>query len=153
MAAAGLEAIWVKRAKSGVMDQVESATLEAGSGIEGNADRGGKRQVTIIAAEAWREMMAELGADLDPSARRANLMVHGLRLADTRGRMLRIGACQLRVNGETRPCGLMEKTFPGLQQAMDPDWRGGIYCEVLVGGSIQVGDTAAWEEDDDAAAS
>ena len=43
-----LEAIWIKRAKRGVMDPVSRATLVADRGITGNANQGGRRQVTII---------------------------------------------------------------------------------------------------------
>ena len=77
-----LEAIWIKRARLGPMDQVERASLVAGRGIEGNADQGRRRQVTIIARETWNRLMEELGASVDPSGRRANLMVSGLDLED-----------------------------------------------------------------------
>ena len=79
-----LEAIWIKRARLGPMDPVEGASLLAGRGIEGNADQGRRRQVTIIARETWDRLMEELDASLDPSARRANLMVSGLDLEESR---------------------------------------------------------------------
>ena len=43
-----LKAIWVKRAHRGKMDAAHAVHLEAGRGIVGNANQGGKRQVTII---------------------------------------------------------------------------------------------------------
>jgi MOSC domain-containing protein YiiM len=141
-----LERIWLKRAKRGPMDPVNEATLVAGSGLARNADQGGRRQVTIISAERWKEMMAELGRDLDPSTRRANLMVSGLELADTRERVLRVGGCRLRVNGETRPCERMDEASQGLRAIMTPHWRGGIYAEVLDDGIIEIGDAVVWEE-------
>ena len=141
-----LEAIWIKRAKRGKMDPAASATLLAGRGLVGNADQGSKRQVTIIEREAWEAMMAELEGDVPPSARRANLMVSGLRLAASRGRVLRVGACRLRVGGETRPCERMDEALPGLRETMKPDWRGGVFCEVLDDGEIRVGDPVGWED-------
>jgi MOSC domain-containing protein YiiM len=141
-----LEAIWIKRAKRGKMDPAAAATLLAGRGLVGNADQGRKRQVTVIEREAWEAMMAELEGDLPPSARRANLMLSGLRLAGTRGRILRIGGCRLRVGGETRPCERMDEALPGLRETMKPAWRGGVFCEVLDDGEIRVGDAAGWED-------
>ncbi|MBI4602417.1 MAG: MOSC domain-containing protein [Planctomycetes bacterium] len=140
-----LETIWVKRAHRGPMDRREQALLVAGAGLEGNANQGGKRQVTVIGLERWREAEAELGGDLDPALRRANLLVSGTSLAESAGRVLRVGAARLRVRGETRPCERMDEARPGLRAALRRDWGGGIYAEVLEGGEVRVGDPVTWE--------
>ena len=140
-----LECIWLKRAKTGPMDPVDAATLLAGEGLQGNANRGGRRQVTIISRARWAELNIELGADIPPTARRANLMISGIDLEKTRGRILRVGATRLHINGETRPCERMEEAHPGLQEAMRERWGGGVFAEVLDGGQIAVGDAAEWE--------
>ena len=98
--AARLERIWSKRAHRGPMDPVDAATLVEGKGVEGSASFGSYRQVTIIALERWLAMMAELGADVDPSARRADLMVSGLDLERSRDRLVNVGSCLLRIGGE-----------------------------------------------------
>jgi MOSC domain-containing protein YiiM len=139
-----LEAIWVKRMKRGVMDPVRSAELRAGRGLAGNANQGGRRQVTLIEQEVWEELMTGAGAALDPAARRANLMVRGIGLADSRGRILQIGGCRIRIFGETEPCERMDEALPGLRQRMVPDWRGGAFGEVLDDGTITVGDPVVW---------
>ena len=140
-----LDAIWLKRFKQGPMDPAEAAHLEPGVGLAGNANRGGRRQVTIISAERWKAICDGLAADIPPSTRRANLMVSGLDLENTRGRVLRIGTARLRINGETRPCWQMEEAHTGLQAAMDPHWGGGAFAEVLDGGEIGTGDSVEWE--------
>ena len=88
--------------------------------------------------------MSELGAAAPTAARRANLVLRGLPLAGSRGRELALGACRLRILGETKPCERMDEAVPGLRRLMFPDWRGGAFAEVLAGGPIRVGDPAEW---------
>ena len=138
-----LEAIWVKRVRRGVMDAAQAAELVAGRGLVGNANQGGRRQVTIIEQEAWQTMRKGLHAELSPAARRANLMVSGLDLRRSRGYILQIGESLLQIGGETRPCERMEEALPGLREAMSIEWRGGVYATVVRGGAIRVGDPVA----------
>jgi MOSC domain-containing protein YiiM len=140
-----VEVIWLKRAHRGPMDRVEEATLVAGQGISGSADRSRRRQVTLLESEAWVASMAELGVQRDPSLRRANILLTGLRLAHTRGRVLAIGDTRLAIGGELTPCERMDEAAPGLQAALRPDWRGGVFALVMVGGVIRVGDSVRWD--------
>ncbi len=139
-----LEAIWIKRFKSGPMDQQASATLIANRGIVGNADQGRKRQVTIIAQERWAALMAATGATLDPAARRANLLVSGIDLINSRGKVLQIGPVRIQIHNETRPCERMDQAHPGLRDAMKAEWGGGAFGIVLDDGAISVGDPVQW---------
>ena len=140
-----LTAIFIKRAHGGRMDAHLSAVLEPGHGLVGNADRGGRRQITLLSQERWGELIQEVGASLGPEARRANLLISSIDLENTRGRILRVGSCRLRIGGETRPCEQMEDAAAGLQEAMRQHWGGGAFAEVLDGGSIAVGDAVSWE--------
>jgi hypothetical protein len=87
------------------MDARVTATLEAGRGLAGNADRGGRRQVTLLAQERWADLMQQVGVSLGPDARRAKPDSLGNR-SDTRDafcgrRRLRIGGkASLRADGE-----------------------------------------------------
>ena len=66
------------------MDLKEEVDMVAQRGIKDNANQGGRRQVTIIEKEIWEQMMGELGASLDPSSRRANLLISGHPLINSR---------------------------------------------------------------------
>lgn len=130
------------------MDPAARATLRAGKGLAGNADQGGRRQVTIIDRGTWDDVTGELQDHVDPASRRANLLVSGVSLAGSRGRVLRIGGCRLRINGETRPCHHMDEAHAGLRRALAEPWRGGAFAEVLDDGEIEVGVRVEWVEED-----
>ena len=144
-----VERLWVKRAHRGAMDARDAIELVAGRGVEGSADRGGRRQVTILEREVWDTLMRELGSDAGPEARRANVLVAGIDLRASRGRVLRLGAARVRIAGEVKPCERMEEAVVGLRALMRPDWRGGAFGEVLDGGIVEVGDAVVWEDTSD----
>jgi MOSC domain-containing protein YiiM len=144
MSGGHLVALWIKRMRRGPMDPVESAVLRAGCGIVGNADQGGRRQVTLIEDAVWDQFMRRLAASLPTSTRRANLVLAGVRLCESRARTLRIGACRIRIFGETKPCQRMDEALSGLRDAMWADWGGGAFGEVVDDGRIVVGDPAEW---------
>jgi len=137
-----LEAIWIKRMKRGPMDPAEAATLAADRGIVGNADQGGKRQVTVIERETF-DRIREALPDARPVMRRANLMVSGIRLEEARGHVLTVGGVRILLRGETRPCERMDEACPGLRAALGERWGGGAYGTVLDDGAVRVGDAVS----------
>ena len=133
--------------RRGPMDAADRARVVAGRGIVGNANQGGKRQVTIVSNKHWEEVTAPLGDTPDPRLRRANLLVSDVDFSGARGKILRIGDVRVRIYGETRPCEQMEDAVAGLQKAMSVPWGGGAHGEVLDDGEIAVGDPVALQSD------
>ena len=137
--------IWLKRFKGGPMDPVLFAEAVPGRGLADNANQGGRRQITLIDEARWKEACDEVGVAVDPSARRANVMLRGIDLEKSHGKTLRIGQSRVRIYNETRPCDLMDRMQPGLRKALSPRWRGGAFGEIVEGGVIRVGDEVEWE--------
>ncbi len=137
-----IEAIWVKRSFGGVMDPAKEAGLVAGKGMKRDASFGrSRRQVTLIEKEVFDRVRASLPS-AEPSMRRANIMLSGVRLEGTKRRVLRLGGVRILIQGETRPCERMDEQCDGLREALSPSWGGGVYGMVLDDGLVRVGDKA-----------
>lgn len=120
-------------------ESLRQVTVRPGKGLDGDHLRSPWRQVTLLSTELWERACHELGVQLPPSSRRANLVLSGTPLQ--LGSTLQIGELLLRVTGETKPCKRMDAVYPGLRQALVPEMRGGVYCVVLHPGVVRVGDT------------
>ena len=143
---ARLARIWLKPVKGEPLQEMERASVRSNHGLVGNAERGGRRQVTVLSAEDWEAANAQAGSELDPSARRANILVTGLGdLVESTGQVLKVGGARIQVTGETRPCSLMDAAHQGLRAAMEVSWRGGVYGIVLNDADLAVGDEVSWE--------
>ena len=129
------------------MDPADRARVVAGRGIVGNANQGGKRQVTIVSNKHWEEVTAPLGDTPDPRLRRANLLVSDIDFSGARGKILKIGNVRVRIYGETRPCEQMDEAVDGLQKAMSVPWGGGAHGEVLTDGEIAIGDRVELDDE------
>ena len=136
-----VEAIWKKRSHRGVMDPVEQVNAVADRGLEGDANFGATRQVTVIEKEIFDKIKDTL-PESEPGMRRANIMVSGIQLKNMRNHILIVGEAHILLRGETRPCELMDEQCQGLLDVLDPDWHGGAHGGFIKGGAIRVGDVA-----------
>lgn len=142
-----LLAIWAKAARGEPMISRSAGELIAGEGLRDSAPARGKRQVTVLSREAWKQAAAEAGEpEADPALRRANLLVTGVDFRETIGRTLTVGETRILIHGETKPCERMDAATPRLRATLAPDWRGGAFGEVVSGGRIRIGDPVAWAE-------
>jgi MOSC domain-containing protein YiiM len=142
-----LLAIAIKSAPREPMITLPEVEITTDGGLAGDS-RGAsrRRQVTIIAREAWERACDTLGADVPWTARRANLIVEGFDFENSEGRVLRIGPVRLEITGETLPCPRMDEAHPGLLEALTPEWRGGVTTSVLSAGIVRPGDAAGWDD-------
>jgi MOSC domain-containing protein YiiM len=130
--------------KRAPMETLDSAEISTETGVAGDfRGKPGKRQVTLLSAEAWQEACNELGQDVTWTTRRSNLLIENINLPKSAGHIIAIGNVRLKITMEIDPCARMDEQVDGLKKALQPDWRGGIGCEVLEGGSISVGDPVA----------
>ena len=124
------------------MIEVTRAKAQAGAGlIEEGRKVSAKRGVSLLAAGQWPAVCADLGRQVPWTARRANVLIDCEDLSRFAGKTLQIGeSVRLKVSFETDPCAHIESLTPGLHDALKPQWRGGVCCEVLLGGNLEVGD-------------
>jgi MOSC domain-containing protein YiiM len=142
----------------GPIETVDHVAVTLGEGVHGDI-RGAlastkktrRRQVSLLEAESWAAAWNDLGVPeperLPWHARRANLLVEGIRLPREAGQVIAIGATlRIEITVETAPCERMEALWPGLFAALTPDWRGGLCGRVLTDGGIAVGDEVRIEK-------
>lgn len=135
-----------REAKRAPMQILERADISTETGVALDfRGRPGMRQVTVISARAWRDACTALEKEIPWTTRRANLLVDDFELPRTIGAILKIGKVRLRITGEVDPCSRMEEQCPGLKQALQPEWRGGVSCIVVEGGAVALGDEVATE--------
>lgn len=131
---------WIRSKEAGPMSESESLTLVADQGIEGDHTFGRMRHVTLVFEDAWNAAASEIGMSVDPAGRRANLLLKGKGGLEWVGRKVRLGAALVHIRGETKPCPVMEKAAEGMQKALVPDGRAGVWGRVIEGGVIRPGD-------------
>jgi MOSC domain-containing protein YiiM len=135
-----LDWIGLRPARNAGMQVVAQARVTP-AGLTGDRHPNpGKRAVTLFQAEHLPVLAAlTRQARIDPASLRRNLVISGLNLSATRGRILHIGSAHLRVTGPCAPCSKMETALgPGAYNAMRG--HGGWTAEVVTQGQITTGD-------------
>jgi len=135
--------LWYRPVAGGPMVERERLEVEAGHGVVGDHTFGHMRHVTLVFIDDWNAAAAELGLQVDPAGRRANVLLSGGRGLRFVGRTVRLGAIELEVKGITAPCPVMDKAAPGMKLALQPEGRAGVWARVLSGGTLRPGDTLA----------
>ena len=144
-----VEWIGVRPAREAALVHVGHVQMATDLGLAGDhyANRGGKRQVTLIQAEHLSAVASMLGIDVvRPETVRRNIVVRGINLLALKDKQFTVGAATLAFTGLCHPCSRMETLLgPGGYNAMRG--HGGITARVLSGGMVRIGDAvrvASW---------
>lgn len=145
---ASLLGIAIKPQRLQPMQLLGDGKLSVQEGLVGDSrGKPGPRQVTLLSLTAWHAACDEIGMVLPWTERRANLLVDDLPLCQSAGSRIAIGDAVLEISGETDPCSRMTAVHPGLFDALNRNWRGGVCCRVLCGGLLTLGmevELASW---------
>lgn len=143
-----LEAIAIRRVKSGQIDLVESAVAEPERGLVGDyvlealspsAVNPGDKQVTLIEAEALEAVQGEKGYSISHIESRRNLLTRGVPLNHLVGKQFRVGTILLEGQELCEPCSHLEKLTQ--KYLISPFLhRCGLRARIVEGGTVQVGD-------------
>lgn len=135
---------------AGEMVGVRQARAVQGQGLEGDRYFGDTRgtfsrepdpahQVTLIESEALEALERDYRYALAPGASRRNVMTRGVPLNHLVGREFRVGTVRLKGLRLAEPCShLARLTSENVRKGLIH--RGGLRCEILESGVLQVGD-------------
>lgn len=132
--------LWCRPVEGGPVEPRDALELTSAGGVMGDHTFGGKRHVTLIFEDDWAAGCAELGRDVDPSGRRANVMLSGGNGQRLVGQTIRLGDVRVEVKSITAPCPIMNQAATGLMDALKPDGRAGVWGLVLDEGTLRPGD-------------
>jgi MOSC domain-containing protein YiiM len=131
------------------MRPMSLVTLVAGKGIEGDRYMIGEgfyshlqaddAQLTLFELETLVALKRDAGIDLGPEEHRRNVTVEGVPLNHLVGRQFWLGETLLEGTRLVEPCRHIEKVT-GKAIAKHLINRSGLYCKILKGGIVRVGD-------------
>jgi len=132
--------LWVRTSQGATPEEREFLELISGEGVRDDHTRGAKRHVTLFFADDWAEAEHAIGRDVDPVGRRANLFLSGGGGASLIGKTVQLGEAVVDIQSETAPCHIMNAAAKGLEEAMRPNCRGGVWGLIQKGGTVRRGD-------------
>lgn len=144
-----VEAIYIAPVATGPLNAVRQVNAVAGHGLEGDRyfNKTGTfspkdvpdRQLTLIESEAIEGLARDNSIVLPVGEARRNIVTRGVALNHLVGREFRVGEVVLRGTRLCEPCAHLESlTKRGVLAGLIH--RGGLRAEIIVGGTITVGD-------------
>ena len=132
---AAIEAI----AGEGVLGDRYSLRRESG---HFSRHKGARRQITLFESEVLETLERDHDVELAPDECRMNVVTRGVPLTHLVGRRFRVGGAVLRGLQLNEPCSRLQEVV-GRPVVSVLVHRCGLFAEILVGGRIRPGDTAA----------
>jgi MOSC domain-containing protein YiiM len=118
-------------------EPVEAIEVTA-EGVRGDRHFG-RRNLTLIEAEALEGLFEDNGVELSAAESRRQVLTRGVRLNDLVGRRFRVGEVECVGEQWCEPCNhLQGLTRPGVLRGLVH--RGGLLADIVRGGRIGVGD-------------
>ena len=152
---ASVTAIFIARSAQAPMESIAVADVEAGRGIIGDRYHAGagtwskpgeehldRRQVTLVESEAVEAVARDYGIALGADLTRRNIVTRGIALNHLVGAEFTVGSVRLRGVKLCEPCAHLERVAGQLIRRPLVH-RGGLNCEVLTTGRVEIGDTIA----------
>jgi MOSC domain-containing protein YiiM len=148
--------IYISPQASQPMMSVDTVEAIAGKGLKGDRyyqsvgsfSRKGdaSQEVTLIEIETVTSLIHDHDIRINPGDCRRNIITRDIRLNDLVGKQFRVGDTVLKGLKLCEPCSHLaklttEKILPALVH------RGGLRAQILIGGSIKVGDLITNDED------
>lgn len=155
---AHIEGIYIVRETGGNPEAVERVDVDE-RGLAGDRYAAGigtfcqgltdGRAVSLIEAEHLELAEQEFGDRFPEGSHRRNVLVRGIDLQSLLRQKFRLGTAVLRGVRPAPPCGYLER-LTGTKARKSLKYRGGLRAEVLVPGTIAVGDELVMLEDQQA---
>jgi MOSC domain-containing protein YiiM len=99
----------------------------------------GRRNLTLIEAEALEGLLEESGVELSAAESRRQVLTRGIRLNDLAGKRFTVGEVECVGEEWCEPCAHLQRlTRPGVLRGLAH--RGGLRADIVRGGRIAVGD-------------
>tara|TARA_B100002051_G_C16723001_1_gene633607 strand:- start:1627 stop:2073 length:447 start_codon:yes stop_codon:yes gene_type:complete len=126
------------------IEKKQSIEVIASKGIVGDRyfhDLNGEReQITLIESENIDYYNKTYNTDFDYLDFRRNIITKNIRLNDLVGKTIIVGEIKLKVNDLCRPCKNLQDRLGKNNIIKEFLRRGGLRCEILSSGTINVGD-------------
>ena len=126
------------------IEKKQSIEVIASKGIVGDRYfhdfNGDREQITLIESENIDYYNKTFNTDFDYLDFRRNLVTKNLRLNDLVGKTIIVGEIRLKVNDLCRPCKNLQNRLGKNNIIKEFLKRGGLRCEILSSGTINVGD-------------